>query len=138
VSMHLVRGLSSVNSRSKKKKPTKGQISRWQEWHREHNKQLKRLGLPAISFDQYVDQLHGKTPKKQQEFRPLQSSRLSSSMSDHRARYPSLDSMSGSTARREPQQYTGDKLLGIATMHKSNMVPVFRAEDAKEIARMRR
>ena len=34
--------------------------------------------------------------------------------------------------------YTGDKVLGIATMHKSNAVPVFRAEDAVEISRMRR
>jgi hypothetical protein len=34
--------------------------------------------------------------------------------------------------------YTGDKLLGIATMHKSNMVPVFKAEDAADIASMRR
>jgi hypothetical protein len=28
--------------------------------------------------------------------------------------------------------------MGIATMHKSNMVPVFKQEDAIEIARMRR
>ena len=34
--------------------------------------------------------------------------------------------------------YTGDKVLGIATMHKSNAVPVFAAEDAVEISRMRR
>ena len=34
--------------------------------------------------------------------------------------------------------YTGDKVLGIATMHKSNAVPVFRAEDAVEISKMRR
>lgn len=40
--------------------------------------------------------------------------------------------------RKESMKYTGDKLLGIATMHKSNMVPVFKQEDAAEIARMRR
>jgi hypothetical protein len=35
--------------------------------------------------------------------------------------------------------YSGErKLLGIATMHKSNMVPVFSSEEATEIARMRR
>ena len=39
----------------------------------------------------------------------------------------------------EPKQYTGErKLLGIATMHKSNMVPVFAKQDAEDIARMRR
>ena len=39
----------------------------------------------------------------------------------------------------EPNIYSGKrKLLGIAAMHKSNLVPVFRDDDAKEIARMRR
>ena len=34
--------------------------------------------------------------------------------------------------------YTGTKVKGIATMHKSNAVPVFSDEEAVEIARMRR
>jgi len=34
--------------------------------------------------------------------------------------------------------YTGDKVLGIATMHKSNAVPVFAQEEAVEISKMRR
>ena len=45
------------------------------------------------------------------------------------------------TPRKEPMQYTGErKLLGIATMHKSNMVPIFEEdkEHAIDIARMRR
>jgi hypothetical protein len=42
-------------------------------------------------------------------------------------------------AKREPQVYNGKrKLLGIATMHKSNMVPVFSKDDAEDIAKMRR
>ena len=47
----------------------------------------------------------------------------------------------GSTAPAERKVYTGErKLIGIATMHKSNMVPIFEdnKEEAKEIARMRR
>ena len=41
--------------------------------------------------------------------------------------------------KTEPQQYSGErKLLGIATMHKSNMVPVFDEQSAKDIAKMRR
>lgn len=41
--------------------------------------------------------------------------------------------------KKEPMVYSGErKLLGIATMHKSNMVPVFEEQDAKDIARMRR
>mgnify|MGYP000559918468 CR=1 FL=1 len=45
----------------------------------------------------------------------------------------------GSTAPAERQIYSGERrLLGVATMHKSNMVPVFDSEDAKDIAKMRR
>ena len=34
--------------------------------------------------------------------------------------------------------YTGTKVKGIATMHKSNAVPVFSDEEAIDISRMRR
>ena len=45
----------------------------------------------------------------------------------------------GSTAPKERQIYSGERrLLGVATMHKSNMVPVFDRDDAKDIAQMRR
>lgn len=40
--------------------------------------------------------------------------------------------------RRESPVYTGSNMIGIATLHKSNAVPVFSQEDAKEISRMRR
>jgi hypothetical protein len=53
------------------------------------------------------------------------------------ANLPSRVTPGGSTAPVH-KVYTGDKVLGIATMHKSNAVPVFRAEDAVEISKMRR
>lgn len=37
-----------------------------------------------------------------------------------------------------PKMYTGDKMIGIGQLHKSNAVPVFRQEDAEDLARMRR
>lgn len=43
-----------------------------------------------------------------------------------------------STAPLSSPQYTGTKVLGIGTMHKSNMVPIFAEEEAKDIATMRR
>ena len=40
----------------------------------------------------------------------------------------------GVAPKKEPMQYSGErKLLGIATMHKSNMVPVFSTEDAEAL-----
>lgn len=45
----------------------------------------------------------------------------------------------GAFAKPQEKVYSGErKLLGIATMHKSNMVPVFAKQDAEDIARMRR
>ena len=44
----------------------------------------------------------------------------------------------GNTAKKEPMRYTGTLVKGIATMHKSNMVPVSKNADAKEYATMRR
>lgn len=37
-----------------------------------------------------------------------------------------------------PKVYTGTKVKGIATMHKSNAVPVFSDEEAIDISKMRR
>ena len=45
---------------------------------------------------------------------------------------------SGSATLVAPKVYTGTKVKGIATMHKSNAVPVFSNEEAVEISRMRR
>lgn len=50
---------------------------------------------------------------------------------------PSRATAGGSTAAVH-KVYTGTKVLGIATMHKSNAVPVFVEQDAVEISRMRR
>jgi hypothetical protein len=42
-------------------------------------------------------------------------------------------------ATKAPEKvYTGKNIVGIATMHKSNAVPVFSAEDAIDISKMRR
>jgi hypothetical protein len=40
--------------------------------------------------------------------------------------------------KAQDQVYTGDKIKGIGTMHKSNAVPVFSDEEAQDIAKMRR
>lgn len=43
-----------------------------------------------------------------------------------------------STAQKHIPQYSGTAMLGYGTLHKSNTVPVFSTDDAKDIARMRR
>lgn len=42
------------------------------------------------------------------------------------------------TTKRNSSVYTGDAMIGIASMHKSNLVPVFKEQDAVDISHMRR
>ena len=51
---------------------------------------------------------------------------------------PSLDTGQGIAARPADKVYTGDAMLGVSVLHKSNGVPVFRQEDAVDISKMRR
>jgi len=55
-------------------------------------------------------------------------------------KYPSLTSTNPHVAAKpERVDYTGDLICGIATMHKSNIVPVMRGtSQAEDIAKMRR
>ena len=50
----------------------------------------------------------------------------------------SLDTSVSYTEKRESMKYTGTLVKGIATMHKSNAVPVIDEEQMKDISRMRR
>jgi hypothetical protein len=56
---------------------------------------------------------------------------------------PRIPSLNGgkdtaSAAKKESPKYTGTLIKGIATMHKSNAVPVLNDEQAVEISHMRR
>ena len=52
---------------------------------------------------------------------------------------PSLDTgHRGAVRTAEIPKYTGTKIKGIGTMHKSNAVPIFTDDEAKDIASMRR
>ena len=50
----------------------------------------------------------------------------------------SLPFTGGPCLKAPDKVYTGDKIKGIGTMHKSNAVPIFSNEEAEAIARMRR
>jgi len=56
---------------------------------------------------------------------------------------PRIPSLNGGldmapAVKAAPKVYTGTKIKGIGTMHKSNAVPIFSDEEAQDIARMRR
>lgn len=51
---------------------------------------------------------------------------------------PSLSTSAHNTERTESTKYTGTLVKGIATMHKSNAVPIIDEQQAIEVATMRR
>lgn len=56
-------------------------------------------------------------------------------LTDHIA---SVDTGVGIAAKPADKVYTGNAMLGVSVLHKSNGIPVFRQEDAVDIAKMRR
>jgi hypothetical protein len=54
------------------------------------------------------------------------------------AHIPSLNTGVGTAARAPDKVYTGNAVVGISTLHKSNGVPVFSKEEAIDISKMRR
>ena len=144
MSMHLLGpGVTTTNYKKRKKKP----LSVAQEnqlkidWKR-HNKDCRRKHIHAAQFEKFEDYrayVRGeyKAPKREYVGKAYEPPQVRETQD-----YPSLsNTLSAPAGKKEPMKYTGKrKLLGIATMHKSNMVPIFedQKEQAIEIAQMRR
>ena len=54
------------------------------------------------------------------------------------AHIPSRNTGEGIASTKQIPQYTGTKIIGIGTMHKSNAVPIFSDQEAQDISKMRR
>jgi hypothetical protein len=122
---------TTQTTRRKSKTTTAKQTKLANDWL-DDCKFCKRLGIKPKTFEEYKQYRSGNyKPKLRGTPMPEYN------VSNHREKYPSGDGI-GVTFARTPNTYTGDKLIGIATMHKSNSVPVFSHEDAIEISRMRR
>ena len=161
MTMHLQQGLSTINTRKTRKLPkmTKAKMTELETDWRKHNKHCKRNHMHHFRYDTleaYIEYRFGLKkkldPRDRSLFKPRQveTNWRAEQDADHREKYPSLmeqqmkdgtfntESMSKGT-KKEPMMYTGDLIQGIATMHKSNAVPVMKGTDqAKDIARMRR
>lgn len=144
MTMHLVRGMTGLNTaKNKKRKLTLGKIAKFQEQMFAHNKEMRRKGLHDLQMDlqEFIDYCHGDwKPKAQKsaedrEFKPLKSAEPYRRETPH---IPSKESIGGIAAKPQPKVYTGTLIKGIATMHKSNAVPIIDKKQAEEIAGMRR
>lgn len=145
MTMHILRGTPGLNTKKSKTKITKSKLEQLEKDWRAYNKSMKQSGnhdLRYATLDDYIKYCYGNTKFKKdfKKYDPPQSSYRretpnypSASISSSRA-----DALTGATARREPQKYTGTLIKGISTMHKSNAVPIIDEREAKEHAAMRR
>ena len=119
--MHLLPAYYTTTNtkKRKKKKKTKALIAA----EKQHEKFLKRMGVnkPKARVAQTVEQLicnhqvEGSIPSS-----------------------GTIPSYHPSMSKKEEMKYTGDEIIGIAQMHKSNAVPVRGKKQATEVANMRR
>jgi hypothetical protein len=147
MTMSLARGLSTINTKKRKpKKLTNKDIERLETEWRQHNKRMRRQSMHDLQFEHFEDyvaytrgQYKPKQRKEEKEFKPYAPAQ--SNVRDT-TQYPSLQTSNvipGACAKRESPKYTGDLIVGIGTMHKSNAVPIMRGtKQAEEIAKMRR
>lgn len=137
MTMHLIKGVCTLSTRKPKQKITKAKQAQLEQEFKEYNKFLKSKHMSKITFEEYVDQVFGRVkPAKKNP-----ATYVASVPTAYRANTYASVSGTGLAAcsKQQPQTYSGEqKLLGIATLHKSNMVPVFAKQDAVDIANMRR
>jgi hypothetical protein len=138
MTMHLIRGVCTLNTRKPTFKLTKRKRAEWEfDWMAD-NKARKSQGMPKITFDEYCLNRLGKVKLDKPVFKTLQASTTTHPRYVDRVEHQSLGIVGGNTLKREPLKYTGTLVKGIATMHKSNAVPVIDEEQMKDISRMRR
>ena len=151
MTMHLQQGLSTINTRKSRKLPkmTKAKMAELEVSWRKHNKSMKQRHLHHMRYEtlnEYIEYRFGLQPKKdiradRTQYRP-QKSYAQQRIEEFNEKYPSMPMKptgDHNCGKKEVMKYTGDLIQGIATMHKSNAVPVMKGTDqAKDIARMRR
>lgn len=146
MTMSLARGLTTLNTKKPKtKKLTQKQLEQMRVEWRQYNKDMRRKNMSSLQwedFDDYLAYRQGKAPnrnKVEKEFKPYAPSEP---YVRNTTQYPSLqtsNTIPGACTKRESQKYTGDLIVGIGTMHKSNAVPIMRGtKQAEELASMRR
>jgi hypothetical protein len=110
--------------KSKKKSKTKKELAEYQDWLDNLNNQktnFSRKNMGKVSFD------------------PKAIPKLTIPSGRDVRKYPSMVTPGGSATKPVVGKvYTGTAMKGIGTLHKSNAVPIFSNEEARDLANMRR
>ena len=112
--------LHTSPQKSKKRKPTAKQRELSNSW----DLLLKKYATKKV------------VPKKEQSLSDVYS--LGKPAGRETPKIPSLPFTAGPCTKAPDKVYTGNAIKGIGTMHKSNAVPIFTDDEAKDISKMRR
>lgn len=107
--------------KSKKKKTPQKQLNQYNDWLSEINSLSTGFSKKPISKLKSKKNFH-----------------IDSRYKRETPNYPSAKTGVYNTFKKDAHYYTGDKMKGIGTLHKSNAVPIFTDEEAKDQATMRR
>jgi len=143
MSMHMEGpALTTTRTKKYKLKLTKDKRDQLKEDMFHYNKKRKRNGEVKITFDEYLDYRCGIVTKR--KLHPSEQGELRADylqLPPHRqneVKPPSKPMGDGIATKKDSTQYTGTLIKGIATMHKSNAIPIIDEKQAKEVSSMRR
>ena len=123
MTMHLEHPALTINGKKKGKQKFRSADAarKAREQQDEWEKLKQRWNVPSV--------------KTKQTMKPL---KISYSYRGQGEKIKSHGDGVGVATAKEQQMYTGNNIIGIGTMHKSNAVPIFSPEQAQEISSMRR
>ena len=119
MTMHLARGLTTTSSRKRKQFKKPG----WQKVQADHDAYLIKMGAhPFQRKGKKFTNSYKRTESLIRKGSGVSCSNFVGTIAD----------------KKSNNTYTGDFITGIATMHKSNLVPVNKNADGADYATMRR
>ena len=130
--------MTTTNYRKPKaKQRTKVQQLQFEQSHKAYNKSMKQIGfhdqmMTLENYDLYCRGLY--KPKSTGVY----VAPINKQYQRETTHYASLGNSMGIAAKKESPKYTGTLIKGIATMHKSNAVPILNQQEAIDISNMRR
>ena len=151
MTMHLAQGLTTTKTSRDKKKPiTPKELQNYTAAWRAHNKDCRRRYLHSMQFktvEEYITYVQGSkyvASTVKSNINVTSKTKSNTFVAENKGKtFVSRDIPTGALSKPEPKVYSGERrLVGIAIMHKSNLVPIFEDEEgggkqeATEIANM--
>tara|TARA_B100001287_G_scaffold268651_1_gene265172 strand:- start:890 stop:1246 length:357 start_codon:yes stop_codon:yes gene_type:complete len=118
MTMHLVRGMTTTSTRKRKQNRKPGQA----QAQAAHDAWLRKMGVHPSQLKHKEKSSGASVPNYSATSSGVKTS----------------DVVVPIAGKRKANEYSGDYIVGLATMHKSNIVPVGKGNSAEDYAKMRR